>query len=72
MKHTWYQCPPGCENLYCHYCIGGLGLCTVCDGFEGQLPTECPGMSMTEEQKEAVYTGPLDFRNGQWCQKEKT
>jgi hypothetical protein len=27
---------------------------------------------MTREQEQAVYKGPLDYRNGAWCAKEAT
>ena len=70
-KHTWYVCSGGHEYPgNCMFCDGGLGSCTVCKGIEGTLPTECPGIPMTEDQQEQVYKGPLDFRNGKWCPKK--
>lgn len=69
--HVWFKCPPNCENLYCQFCEGGLGLCTVCDGFEGQLPTQCPGEKMTEAQKERVYGCLVDYRDGAWREGER-
>jgi hypothetical protein len=48
---------PGCQ-----FCDGGLFSCTACNGFEGTLPTDCPGVYMTEEQADAVYDGKLDYR----------
>ncbi len=49
------------------FCAGGLALCTVCDGFEGTLTTECCGRKITDEEGYQIYKlGNLDFRNGQW------
>lgn len=41
-------------------------MCTTCNGAEGTLPTDCPGVKMTSEQQDAVYAGRLDFRGGAW------
>lgn len=38
-----------------------LGGCSRCLGWEGEMPTDCPGVPMTQEQKDAVLTGPLDY-----------
>lgn len=50
----------------CQFCMGGLFACTRCDGFEGSLPSECPGVKMNAAQQHAVYAGELDFRAGAW------
>lgn len=44
----------------------GLFVCAVCGGAEAELPTECPGVQMTLEEKEAVQGRQLDFRDGSW------
>lgn len=44
----------------------GLMHCTVCSGAEGSLPTHCPGRKMTEEEKDAVFQGESNFKNGNW------
>lgn len=62
MQHTEYVCR--CHRPYCQFCDGGLFACTVCKGFEGSLPTDCPNVKMTSEQEEAVYAGTLDYREG--------
>jgi hypothetical protein len=66
MEHIRVECAeagcPGC-NL-CH-----LFLCAVCRGAEGSLPSECPGVEMTEEQEAAVYAGAIDFIDGMWMDK---
>ena len=64
MKHTWFKC--SCYEAYCPFCEGGLARCTVCNGFEGTLPTEWPGEKMTEAQGASVYAAELDFKDGQW------
>jgi len=68
MKHDYFKCT--CNQMTCQFCEGGLGWCKVCDGFEGTLPSECPGFKMTEEQKEKVWKGPLDWKDGSWCLKQ--
>jgi hypothetical protein len=63
MKHTEYICKGSHEYPGCQFCDGGLFTCTVCHGFEGSLPTDCPGTRMTPEQENAVYAGTLDYRD---------
>jgi hypothetical protein len=61
--HIWYECK--CHRVGCQFCDGGLGLCTVCGGFEGSLLPKCPGIRLTEEQHDENYkhycagTGPF-------------
>lgn len=46
---------------------GDLGGCSVCGSWEGEVPTECPGVEMTDEQRQAVMDGKLDyFRREGW------
>ena len=59
-KHT------NCEKARCIICDGDLAFCTVCNGAEGSLPTECPGIKMTSEQQDRVYHAEIDFRQGKW------
>ncbi len=66
MKHSQYECPPGCDKPHCNFCEGGLFSCTICNGAEGSLPTECPGRKMAYEEERAVYAGHLDFKDGKW------
>jgi hypothetical protein len=67
MPHTKYVC--NCSRPRCHFCEGGLILCTVCNGAEGELPADCPGRPMTREEMLAVQAGKLDFHNGVWEKK---
>jgi hypothetical protein len=70
-KHTFYQCK--CNKFGCQFCDGGLGLCTVCDGAEGTLTTECPGRKITKEEAAKIYNWKsLDFKDGQWVEKQTT
>ena len=55
-----------CTRPSCPICDGGLVVCTVCNGTEGSLPTECPGEAMTEEQQESIIRGGVDFVGGRW------
>jgi len=61
-SHTWHKC----NEHDCIVCNGGLGWCTVCGGAEADLPRDCPGTRMTEEQKISVRNEDLDFYRGRW------
>lgn len=63
-KHKLHKCGPDCEG--CMFCDGGLALCEVCRGGEAELPTECPGRVMTDEEREDVEFGRRNFIGGQW------
>ena len=54
-EHVWYKCKPDCSG--CMFCEGGLGMCIVCNGFEGSLLTHCPGYRLNAETLEACYHG---------------
>jgi len=44
------------------FCDGGLAMCEVCGGFEGQLLTSCPGYKLNQETLDACYHGNVkDF-----------
>lgn len=43
----------------------GLGGCLVCGSYEGEMPTDCPGREMTEEERTSVLEGKLDYRLSQ-------
>lgn len=64
MQHIRYECKGGHDHGGCQFCEGGLFACTVCRGFEGSLPTDCPGVVMTEELQNVVYAGNADYRDG--------
>jgi hypothetical protein len=53
LKHVWYDCK--CNRTGCQFCDGGLGWCTVCDAFEGQLLPECPGRKLTPAENDKNY-----------------
>jgi excinuclease UvrABC ATPase subunit len=64
-EHIWHKCKKPCFNQdrgNCQFCDGGLGLCTVCGAFEGQLLSSCPGYMLNEETLDACYQGNVkDF-----------
>ena len=65
MEHKWHEC--NCSEAGCMFCVGGLGACDVCKGFEGTLTTDCCGRPITKEEEHKIYKeGTLDFINGQW------
>lgn len=63
-EHVEHRCE--CRRTGCMFCDGGLSACDVCGAFEGATPTHCPGEEMTEAQREEVYAGTLNFRDGMW------
>lgn len=69
MKHKWHECE--CHEPGCQFCDGGLGLCTVCGGFEGTLTTDCCCRQLTQEELDEVYKGERDFVNGTWIYRPK-
>lgn len=66
--HIAFKCSTMCSRPGCKFCDGGLFECTRCHGFEGTLPSECPGEKLDAFQTDAVYAGLLDFRGGQWVE----
>lgn len=56
-----------CNEEGCCVCEGGLAWCVTCGGAEASMPTECPGVAMTQGQQDEVQAGRIDFRGGQWC-----
>ena len=41
--------------------------CSVCEGVEGSsLPTDCPGVKLTQEQVAGIYNHTLDYRGDRW------
>jgi len=62
MEHVLHKC----DEHGCYVCNGGLGLCTVCGGAEGEMPTDCPGRTLSEIERASIMRGDSDFRNGQW------
>lgn len=46
----------------------GLAVCETCRAGEGQLPEDCPGRVMTEDEANMVYSGEIDYRvrHGGW------
>lgn len=69
MKHKYMQpadCNCGGQTNRCAVCDFGLAICKTCKTGECQIPTECPGRPMTEEEKELVCKGELDYDMGVW------
>lgn len=69
MKHRYAEpadCQCGGQTQRCAVCDFGLCICRVCKGAEAAMPTECPGRPMTEEERELIARGDLDFDMGVW------
>lgn len=66
-RHTRQECNhPDGDYTHCGYCMGGLFMCSVCGGAEGELTTDCCGHSLTPAVREQCYAGRLNYtrRNG--------
>lgn len=46
--------------------VCNLFVCELCRGFEGGLPTDCPGVPLHNDDQHLVYDGRLDFVRGHW------
>lgn len=49
----------------CPICKGAV-YCTVCQGRDGDLSTDCPGRELTVAERNAIFDGDLDFKAGAW------
>ncbi len=65
MKHVYEQ-HTDCRTISCLICDGGLAYCVVCRAAECELTTDCAGVKLTQEQRQAISNDQLDFRNGAW------
>ena len=45
--------------------------CKVCGGAECELPAECPGEPMTENQRALVCAGTLDYCDVGWVARQR-
>ncbi len=55
-----------CGSDDCYPCRHELQYCLVCRGGESEIPTDCPGMEMTEDKRDLVRERKADFRKGRW------
>ena len=67
MKHILHKC----NDEHCFCCNGGLSSCTVCEGAEAAMPTDCPGRLLTVIEMLGIQNGTLDFIAGSWIIKPK-
>jgi len=64
-EHKYLECTCGEDG--CIFCDGDLASCTICEGTEGSLTTECCGRKITEDEGYRIYKlGTLDFKGGKW------
>lgn len=64
-EHIFATCD--CGEGPCNICGGGLAFCTMCNGAEGSLTTDCCGRPITPDEEDKIYKqGSLDFRKGEW------
>jgi len=69
MRHkysTAEDCKCGGWTGRCAVCDFGLAICNTCKGAEAAMPADCPGRPMTEEERELVARGELEFTMGVW------
>lgn len=75
MKHKKLEHPAGYhDNDYSATCmVCELFVCEICGGFEGGLPTDCPGEQMHYDRQQEIYNGLIDFREGRgWVKPDGT
>jgi len=70
-EHELFHCPNHFHRSDRKVSYSWVKLCAICGGVEGSLPTECPGVSMTGDQKASVQAGQLDYRDGEWVAMEQ-
>ncbi len=61
-KHLYRRCD--CRMERCAICTWRAAICTRCAGIEGELPTDCPGEEMTDEQRIGVLSGEINYHRG--------
>lgn len=44
----------------------GKETCTICGGIEKEIPCECPGRLLSEEEKQRIAERYLDYTDGRW------
>lgn len=66
-EHTW-EVHKNCDRLGCPICEGGLSVCTVCGLVEGCLTTDCPRIESYSKYSDDIYTGKIDFIDGEWVE----
>ncbi|CDX26850.1 hypothetical protein MPL3356_60588 [Mesorhizobium plurifarium] len=70
-KHLYRRC--NCSMERCAICSWGAAICTRCAGIEGELPTDCPGEEMTDEQRISVLSGEINYhRRTGWIAEDVT
>lgn len=70
-RHLYRRCD--CRAERCAICTWGAAMCKRCLGVEGDLPTDCPGEQLTDEQREGVLTGRLNYhRKTGWIAEDVT
>lgn len=69
-KHIQADCfnPEYCDGT-CYGCT--VAVCSVCWGLEGSLTIDCPGVGVSFDEGEKVYTGSLEYTDTLgWHQRE--
>jgi len=65
--HVAHKCSCG-DNL-CNFCGGGLFMCIKCGSAEGATTSQCPGEMMDGDTQDKVYSGEIDYVDGEWVNK---
>lgn len=48
----------------------GISFCSICNGAEGSLPTDCPGHRLSNDEADQILDGQLDYIDGRWVEKD--
>lgn len=70
MEHTraTHAADLDCGPYGCDIC--NLFICSVCNGAEGSLTTDCPCYQVPQVMQELVYAGAIDFVGDRWVAKD--
>lgn len=61
--HKRYNCDGKSDRCFAGTCYAcNLFFCTRCNGAEASLPTDCPGIPISQEMQDDIAAGNSDYR----------
>lgn len=70
-KHIQATCfkPETCGGT-CYGCT--LAVCTICKCYEGSLTADCPGVVVSTDEQDKVYTANLNYTDNKGWHQDST